>query len=135
MFNSTLIVVVFPAPFAPIIANALPSGTSKLNPRSASKRPNLLQRFSMRIIGSLPPRSSPALPIAPRSPPLLRGDQDPDASPRLPAVPLRAATGAFGPRAEAGESPRPPFQFQGALRASAPGSNAAQLYALYWGGF
>src|SRR5580658_3593270 len=63
MFISTLIVVVFPAPFAPIIANALPSGTSKLNPRSASKRPNFFQRFSMRIIYGSPPGAFELCPL------------------------------------------------------------------------
>ncbi len=36
IFIRTLMAVVLPAPFAPINANALPSGTEKLNPRKAS---------------------------------------------------------------------------------------------------
>ena len=44
MFIRIRIVVVLPAPLAPMSANALPSGTRKLRPRSASWRPNLFHK-------------------------------------------------------------------------------------------
>jgi len=50
MFISTLIVVVLPAPFAPINAYALLWGTEKLSPRRASCRPKFFQRSFTWII-------------------------------------------------------------------------------------
>ena len=44
MFISTLMVVVFPAPLAPMSAYALPGGTVKLSPRRASFRPYRFHR-------------------------------------------------------------------------------------------
>src|SRR3954451_22560883 len=51
IFMSTLIVVVLPAPLAPISAYALPWGTVKRSPRRASKRPNFFHKPSTSIIG------------------------------------------------------------------------------------
>src|SRR5262249_25636796 len=94
MFISTLIVVVLPAPLAPIKAYALPSGTLKLSPRSASWRRNFFHRPFTSIIDGRPP-FFPALPIA-----LGRHPADPPPSTRrawllLQAVPLPDPARAF----------------------------------------
>src|SRR5215471_16617791 len=53
MFIRTLMVVVLPAPLAPIKAYALPSGTVKLSPRSASWRRNFFHRRPRSWAGDL----------------------------------------------------------------------------------
>src|ERR1700680_3710758 len=68
MFMRTLIVVVFPAPFAPINANALPSGTENVSPRRASWRLNFFHKLSARITCGSPPPVFRDLPIGLRQP-------------------------------------------------------------------
>ena len=66
MFIKTLMVVVLPAPLAPISAKALPSGTEKLKSLTASWCPNFLHSLLMRIIFDSLPAASRTAPSATR---------------------------------------------------------------------
>src|SRR5437870_11674544 len=99
IFMRILIVVVLPAPFAPMSANALPSGAVKLHPCSASWRPNLFHKLLTRIICESPP---PAYPIVPTW--FRRPAGSPPGRPRRAWPPPQAAR----PPVEAAACGRPP---------------------------
>src|SRR5215471_7508529 len=134
MFMRTLIVVVLPAPLAPIKANALPSGTAKLRSCTASVRPNLFHSLLTSIIFGLPPPASPAVPTAIRQRLGLLPAPTPPAWPPPRAAPLHAAEFAAFHRLAPRAARQPRYRCPAGIRATPLESGTAQPCAPYWGG-
>src|SRR5262252_4198596 len=121
-------VVVLPAPLAPISANAHPSGTSKLKPRSASYRPNVFHKSVARIICGSPPWAFRASSTGSQSPRAIHSIPVQRASLPRQAVRPPVVEVAFCPPLAPGEALPPPFQFPDVLQATALGSDTERFY-------
>src|SRR3954463_5229712 len=127
-FINNWIVVVLPAPFGPITAKALPSGTAIFNPRSASKRPYLFQRLSVSIIiFAQPPALYSTWSIEPQLlQPLPANSNQRDWLRPQVGPPVRGAVASYRQAAPAAARRRR-CQSRDALRASVPESDAERL--------